>query len=316
MSIDLTHLAKPLTYSSSRHLQEHERSEQNIRLFWERYGPSARDCYAYCDDIPSYHQVVRSKVQSMAWDTITKALTSGPSTINMDEGSHKVILIGPDPTNREEHLPSIVTKAITALLYEKDTEEQWRNTHRLYRTLHADAKTRAGSGWLLEPPFHALCVRGVTFVLSRMEIRPGGRINDIFTNTTSDIQENLILPPQMRVVYHKMNLIERLDANHYYEPVHGSQPSFDSFVYDPIGRRFNAFQVTTTAKHDMILKGFNSLRDLALRLGLGPTTIRIVLVVPQGHTVVAPMSMTRDPSFEMWSLEVSEDQLWDENNIR
>jgi hypothetical protein len=169
----------------------------------------------------------------MTWPTITRALT-GTQTLQLDDGSHKVVLIAPDPDNREVYRPHIVTKAVANMLCERDTNELWRNAHDLYRTMRLDPKTKSTAGWLLEPPFHALCVKGTTLKLYKMQ-RTGGRdVNDIFTNVSHRNEQRLHLPPQQLVLFDKSHPIQELRADCYYKPIHGTQASFDSFIYDPI----------------------------------------------------------------------------------
>ena len=96
-------------YYISRQLQMVNRKEQDIRQFFEQFGPSARDCYAFCATISDHHAIVCNKVKRMGWNTLPAALISGTDSLHMDEGSHKVILISPDPENRTRPLPSIIT---------------------------------------------------------------------------------------------------------------------------------------------------------------------------------------------------------------
>jgi len=297
----------------SRQLQLVDRKEQDIQQFFEQYGPSARDCYAFCATISDYHAIVCHKVKRMGWKFLTTVLTSGAESFHMDEGSHKVILISPDPENRTRSLPSIITKTVVAILYEQDTQERWRNAHNLYRTLRQDPKMKSSSGWLLEPPFHALCVKGFKFKLYPMVIKPGGRVNDIFTDTAYVNTEDLVLPRQTRIIYNTESPVQSLDADHYYQPAHGTQASFDSFIYDPNVNQITMFQITTGHIHEMKPKGINFLRQLAEWLRPGELKLRYVAVVPEGHKVECPLAKAMDFTLDMWSLEVMEGELFGED---
>jgi hypothetical protein len=98
VSVLTSFIIRALTSYPRRQLQKFERTESNIRDFFEMYGPSARDCYACCSDIGSFQTFVRSKVGETTWLTITKALTGGVEGLNTEEASHNVILVGPQQT--------------------------------------------------------------------------------------------------------------------------------------------------------------------------------------------------------------------------
>jgi hypothetical protein len=298
--------AKPLISYISRPLQQYKHDEQELQRFFELYGPSARDCYAYCADLPSYRTIVRQKIQAMTWGTITNALTGKVDTLRLDEGSHKVILISPDPEDRENHLSRLVTKNVGGMVAEQDTNERWRNAHQLFHTMRLDVKTKSGSGWLLEPPFHALCVKGATFTLYPMKLKPGGRTNDTFIHSAYTTPESLVLPKQKRVVFDSRLPIERLESNTYYQPTHGSQPSFDSFIYDPAVPRITMFQVTDAESHLVKLLGISFILQLSNRLGLPVPELRFVAVVPAGDQVECVVPMEKGFLLAMFCIEVTE----------
>ena len=293
----------------SRLLQEFQRNEQDLQRFFELYGPSARDCYAYCDQLPSYHESIRNKIKAM-WTTITTALGTVGQTLRLDNGSHKVILISPDPENHEIHVPRIVTKTVGKMLAEQDTNERWRNAHNLYRTMRLDDKTKSTAGYLLEPPFHALCVRGATFQLNPMQLKPGGSTCDTYTHSAYTVGQNLILPQLTLVVYDQVHPIKKLEPDHYYQPSYGTQPSFDSFIYEPDNSRITMFQVTEGETHPVKPLGITWLLELSTELEIPTPTLRFVVVIPQSDQVACSLPMKREFSLEMYCLEVGEAELF------
>lgn len=303
-------LAKPLISYTSRLLQQYKRDEVELQQFFELYGPSARDCYAYCADLPHYRMIVREKIQSLAWSTITNALTSKVETLRLDEGSHKVILISPDPQDRGKHLSRLVTKNVGGMVAEQDTNERWRNAHNLFRTMRLDVKTKSGSGWLLEPPFHALCMKGGTFRLYPMTLRPGGRTNDTFIHSTYATPQGLFLLKQNLVVFDRSHPIQRLEPHTYYQPTHGSQPSFDSFIYDPAVPRIIMFQVTDAKSHSVKPLGINFVLELSNSLRLHVPELCFVAVVPEGDQVECVVPKPMSSSLAMFCMEVTEAELF------
>jgi hypothetical protein len=107
----------------SRQLQKIKHSEASIQQFLQEYGPSARDCYAYCELIPYYyHRFIRDRVNDIAWDTVTDMLTARKDVVGLDDdGFHKLILVRPSPADRSFPSLSIITKTVARLLHERDS---------------------------------------------------------------------------------------------------------------------------------------------------------------------------------------------------
>ena len=142
----------------------------------------------------------------------------------MDDGSHKLILIRPSPTDRSSSSLSINMKTVARLLHERDSDARWQNARKLYGTPRADAST---AGKLLEPPIHALCMKGTSFRLYSMNVKPGRQTRDTFTNDNTNYH-TLTLPLQSRIVFDREHPITTLSPNHYYQPTHGTLVCFQS----------------------------------------------------------------------------------------
>ena len=293
----------------SRQLQQIKRSETSIQQFLRQYGPSARDCYAFCQLIPYYYEHhIDARVKC---DTITDMLMTRKDVVGLDDGFHKLILVRPSPTDRSSPSFSIITKTVGRLLHERDSDARWQNARKLYRTLRADPHSRSTAGKLLEPPFHALCVKGASFRLSSMNVKSGGRTRDTFTNDSTNCHATLTLSPQPRIVFDREHPITTLLANHYYQPTHGTQLSYDSFIFDPEVARFTLFQVTCGLTHPVHLKGINALIDLAAQLGVNDPTLHFVAVVPEGDRVEFPVPKNGRFVLQMFFIEVTEEELYD-----
>ncbi|KAF5384162.1 hypothetical protein D9615_003367 [Tricholomella constricta] len=294
----------------ARQLQMFLRKESDIQNFFEKYGPSARDCFAFCSDIEHYHSLVCTKVAEMSWDKLITALTWGIETLNMD----KVILIEPRPGDASKSRVRIITKAVNQLLWEQDSIERGQNHRQLLRTLRLKSDTKPFTGTLFEPPFHKLCVKGATFTLYPMTYRSDGKVSHIFVNDLRANPEDLVLLRQTHVVFCRTNPVTSLLAHHYYQPVAGSQPSYDSFVYDPTVRRITAFQVADANNHGIKPKGMYDLRDLAKKLQVKDLKLRFVIVVLEDFQVTCPVEkkMFEELGLEMYYLEMTESELYDD----
>jgi hypothetical protein len=191
-----------------------------------------------------------------------------------------------------------------------DYNELWWNAHNLYWMMRLDPKMKSTTEWLLEPPFHVLCVKGTTLKLHRMQRMGGHDINNIFTNVGHTKQQCLFLPPQELVLFNKSHPIEELQAGHYYQPIHGSQASFNSFIYDPIHSHITMFQVTDVDKHSLKPLGSSFLLKLMEQLHLPSPEFHFVFVILEGNQVrcAGPKAVKVSP--KMFFLGVSEANLF------
>ena len=95
----------------------------------------------------------------MSWSSFTEILTWNTDTedIEMDNGSHTVVLVGPQPDDRTVPMTRIVTDTVSQYLWERDSTERWQNHLRLLMTLlkGPTARSFCGRGFF-EPAFHEL----------------------------------------------------------------------------------------------------------------------------------------------------------------
>jgi len=251
----------------------------------------------------------------MSWDSIAEILTSHPADIKVEEGSHKVLLVEPQPDNRAASRTRIVTKTISQLLWERDSDEQWQNHHKLFKTLLRETSAKGFCGLLFEPAFHELCVHGTTFTLYPMARRMERVNDDTFTINWCRIfkskskSKTLKLRRQNRIFFDEKNPITSLLANHYYQPTTSNYPSFDSFVYDPGLCQISAFQVTIAETYGFMPKAVNALYELGRRLQIDGLKIRIIVVV-FGDAQVVNKDLFDRLGPEAYTLKVTGNQLY------
>jgi len=153
--------------------------------------------------------------------------------------------------------------------------------------------------------------------------RREGPINYIFRNDQENDQrrnskfktgsKTLKLRTQKLVFFDdEKNRIDDLLADHYYQPIAGNYPSYDSFVYDPNSHQISAFQVTTAEDHDLKPKGVDALNELGQRLGINNLKIRIIVVIFGGAQVTykVPKGLIQSVGPDVYTLEVTEKQLY------
>jgi len=300
----------------ARELSEAKLSERNIKVFFEKYGPSARECFL-CVDPNDYDMWIRELVSGISWDTLTKAITlvSGAS---FDEGPHRIILVAPDPEDHFSPQVTIATKYINQLLWDQDAKALWRNHRQLYRSLRLlpDGKGLTGVAFF-EPSFHALCTRGKknNFSLHPMSKGPGC-INYTFKTSVpqGSRPETLELPPREQVIFDQGNPISVLNDKGYYQPTVHNHPSYDSFIYDPQCRRVTVFQITEAKSHVVKPEGLCDLRARVQELGVQDLKIRFVIVTHVGSPVSCSVERNvydDELKLEMYFLEVDEGDLYE-----
>ena len=234
----------------------------------------------------------------------------------MDQGSHMVILVEPHPDNRAVARTKIVTNTVSQLLWERDSDEQWRNHHKLFKTLLREPSAQGFCGSLFEPAFHALCVGGAKFDLYPMTRQRGGTVNFTFKDDRPGSTDGSITlkldGKQERVLFSTDYPITSLLANHYYQPITSNYPSYDSFVYDPISRQINAFQATVADKHDLASTGVKALRDLGRRLGINGLKIRVIVVGFGDNRIIYQVEkeLLNSLGLEVYAVWVTEKQLY------
>ncbi|KAI0296173.1 hypothetical protein BC826DRAFT_245614 [Russula brevipes] len=301
----------------ARELSEAKLSERNIKVFFEKYGPSARECFL-CVDPNDYDMWIRGLVSGISWDTLTKAITlvSGAS---FDEGPHRIILVAPDPEDHFSPQVTIATKYINQLLWDQDAKALWRNHRQLYRSLRLlpDGTGLTGVAFF-EPSFHALCIRGKQNNFSLRPMSKGsGRVNYTFKPFAPQGSrlETLELPPREQVIFDQGNPISVLNDKGYYRPTVHNHPSYDSFIYDPQCRRVTVFQITEAKSHVVKPEGLCDLRARVQELGVQDLKIRFVIVTHVGSPVSCSVERNvydDELKLEMYFLEVDEGDLYDE----
>ena len=251
----------------------------------------------------------------MTWEFITNALIMQPEGMEIDEVTHRVLLVEPDPNNRAAPRTRIVTKAVSQLLWDRDSDTQWQNHHQLFKTLLLHLSAKSLLGYLYEPAFHALCVRETTFrIYSVTDSRRSGSVNYKFMNDQLDHakSELLTLHEYTRVSFNKNRPIDSLRDKCYYRPTNPNHPSCDSLIYDDSSHRISAFQITVAAEHDLSPKGVRELVELGQRLHINNLKIRIIVVVYEDAEVTykIEMGLFDRLGLEVYILQVTERQLY------
>ena len=139
-----------------------------------------------------------------------------------------------------------------------------------------------------------------------------GSANYIFVHYPRENAETLLLPQQTRVFFNRSIPVTSLRADHYYQPTHGNQPSYDSFVFDPALSQLSLFQVSDGESHKFKPKGIYDLHNFATKLGIANVKLRFIIVVPENAQISCPVEkkMYDELGLEMYTVEVTENELY------
>lgn len=303
-----TWIMKPFTLSEliqARQLQDSSCSERHIEYFFNTFGPSARDCYTSYNDVDSFEKMVVMKVNEMSWDIINKALEPGAKLINLDQGSHKVFLVRPHPGDRSVPITSIITPHVCQILTQADDKEQLLDWLRLYEKFLNHSETMSVVGFLFEPAFYGLCLEGVTtFKLHQLHSKTC-ITNKHYTSDPNSRAVELILPQLKLHVYRSVDLLSTLEKDVYYKPAYKTQPTFDSFIYEPMERRITAFQLTVSGSHEIKEKGIHQLQALSESLHLNIVKYRLIGVIPEGTDI--KFTAVKSLDLEVYRLEMKDE---------
>jgi hypothetical protein len=104
--------------------------------------------------------MVRTKIQQMSWSSLTEILTWNTEYM---EGSHRVVLVPPQPDDRTVPMTRIVTDTVGQLLWERDSKRALAKPppsfHDFTSQQEPSTMSFCGRG-LFKPAFHGLCVVG------------------------------------------------------------------------------------------------------------------------------------------------------------
>ena len=68
--------------------------------------------------------MVRSKVNDMSWDSLTELLTFQQGDLEMDQGSHMVLVAQPHPDDRAVMRTTISTGTVSQLLWQRVSDKK------------------------------------------------------------------------------------------------------------------------------------------------------------------------------------------------
>ena len=248
----------------------------------------------------------------MGWDLITEILISNPADVKLEEGSHKVLLVEPQPDDRTAGRTTIISGTVSQLLWERDSDQHWQNHRKLFKTLLRVPDAKGFCGNFFEPAFHALCIRGTMLKIYPMTLKRG---RSLYTLTVPESGSNFLeleLGQRRRFSFDKgKNKITSLDSEHYYQPTSKNYLSLDSFVYDPDSHQINLFQVTVAKSHDLVSKGVQDVRELGQRLEID-LRIRIIVVLFGDVDIdfKAQMGLYDNWGLQTYVVQMTEDQLY------
>jgi hypothetical protein len=219
-------------------VQDQLSDEADLRDFFIKYGPSARECYGATSagsDLEPYRLKLHQAMTEMSWDVIDRVVSEEVFEAKFDDTtSFHIVLIRPADDKRISYRATIITPTVLRLLWKAHRVQLKRKSRELFHLFSGNRETSVAAGWLFETIVHDLLEDGIDIPFDPMVLEKNNHANAVNDkHVTSDIGTETWRSNAMEYVPFTQNdralVIEPL---HYYVPVDPSHPTYDSFTFE------------------------------------------------------------------------------------
>jgi hypothetical protein len=284
----------------SRTLQNNWQSERDLLSFYDQYGPSARLAYAHAASPHKYGESLKQKLAGITYEEVFNIVN-----LNLSNAiSHQITLISPGVT-RSIHTVTIATPYIDGLLNQMHDEHVLEASAREFQVFNGFSKGKTSAGYILDHGYHDALCKERTWRVIPLKSNPPGPQNTHWTLP----DPHAIVPQYLHISYENGRVsIDILDApppvsndgaktlpifsyllgakltlkDGYYRPSGGSEPTFDSFIYESATKTATTIQSTVSTKHNVSKKGLEWLQSLGVK------KFRYILISAPGDSVDLP----------------------------
>ena len=222
-------------------------NEADLRNFFIKYGPSARDCYDVTTTeggLISYDRKLTQDIARMTWDDINRIVSENFEPKFDDETSLLVALIQPaDDKRRIIPRTSFITRTVLRLLWKTHRRLLKRRYSYLFQTFSGKPPTSVGAGWLFEAMIHDLLEEGIAVPIDPMIIEKNNRpnhipvidghaVNDKYMASNTDGTKTWQSSAMEYVPFIQYDRDLDIQPLHYYVPVDPSHPTYDLFTFE------------------------------------------------------------------------------------
>lgn len=287
---------------SSLALQRHTHRPRHdqLRRFFDRYGPSARDAYRYAAVPRIYDELLDRRVREMTLETICRTLRLETSL--MEDDSYTVFLIQPT-TKRSLRSISLTSPAAMEKLC-IHLKAKWQDfVADWYSRFLELPSTRASAGYILEAQVHRKMKYGGRFEAREMLERTGTVNKPFEVNPHGSQWTHAYAPTQ--AMYYDPGL--RISESGYYIPKLRSDRTFDSFLYDSVTKTAILIQVTVGTRHSVNLLGLQEVKEMFPKT----TSLTYLALVPSGSELVCDVPKSFQVPMPMFSLSLTLEDVLD-----
>ncbi|KAJ6560464.1 hypothetical protein B0H19DRAFT_1147833 [Mycena capillaripes] len=264
-------------------------TDDDLRLFVQRYGGSARDAYLYACDQARFSDKVDAALERISAEGINLSF-SGQSLPNFDRGSisHTVLSVFPIRTSnglREMKLgcPSLY---VQQLLFKHLEDQGEKERNEVWQLLLANPLGRGLAGNLLDQNYHRVLLETRSWPLYAMHLNPQEKQKNYHVSRDDPTEDatpsaHLVLLDKLSVRADKLDVdlgtpgmaIQHIDPksvtslfpNVYYEPISREFPTFDSIVVTAPTKAV-VFQATVSGGHGNVAPpGFHFLHTHGIK---------------------------------------------------
>ena len=241
-----------------------------VSQFFEKYGPSARECYEYAGKFQEYRAIITSVINKLDWEKVASIFTWAVSQVNLgvdDTTSDKVILIVPEFRTPFSQTVTIITEEVLQILKTRDGGiRQLRPLHfrKIFSIFYSDPRSHNLFTWMFEAFvkgfFEARRPRKV------FEMEEGSRdmVHLLYTANLDNIPAKtaiIDLSTHIEAIHYAKMADVQPREDHLYIPKSRNEPMFVISKSGPATKPVIwLFECTTAGKRDIKVESFSTLR--------------------------------------------------------
>ena len=268
-------------FTHSRALQAQKPSESDLKVFFERYLPSAHTAYSSAAFISSYEMELEQSLRQLSIDDIIDIALNVVAFQIDDKLHHHLFVILPTETRSRHSVEFVSQYCLRTLLRIVKNDKLTSAAETLYQLFSGHSSTRGLAGQVLDMAAPDLFPKGGCWKMQEMEMSPvRGTKNQHWKiqpdSTYADkylivgYAHQLVLiantPPPENTVFCNIATYPFPPTGQgtlrtgYYIPTLKTQATFDAFFYDADKNQAMVLQVTVSPRHSVKEKGIEQLK--------------------------------------------------------
>ncbi|KAI9568403.1 hypothetical protein HD554DRAFT_2099941 [Boletus coccyginus] len=231
-------------------------SAAQLKTFFERYGPSARNAYSFAHRIQDFESQLQAAIDTLSVDITTKMVNDLASLSVNAETPHRLFIIHPGETRSSLIIKFasqyISEKLVAALECKVSSAAQV-----LFEVYNCNPPTKALAGQLWD----SVIVPSKPYVDQYL----------VIGDPAKPIVKICDTCPDDGIVYDSFSSfpfnanIKEVTKTGYYLPTSTAEATFDAFYYDADLKKATVLQATISSGHTVKAKGLQQLQEVGVQ---------------------------------------------------